>query len=328
MDLANVEPGQLSTWLTEQGWLASDITVKTVEPAGAGNMNITRRVRLSDGSSVIVKQAVPFVAKYPDIPAPIERGDVEADFYRATAETAVTQFQPKLIGHDHDEHMLVIQDLGDAADFTDVYSTATLDRAACDALEQYLDLLHGLPARELHFRNLSMRALNHEHIFALPFGTESPVDLDAITPGLADVRVSMAGNRHVCTAAHALGEIYLGNQTGGTPALLHGDFFPGSWLRSTEPVVRVIDPEFAFFGPREFDLGVFIAHRLFGGESPSASESLLGGRDVDADLARAFAGTEVIRRLLGVAQLPLDRTLDEKRELVDIGNTWLRAWNA
>ena len=52
-----------------------------------------------------------------------------------------------------------------------------------------------------------------------------------------------------------LGALYLQDGT----SLLHGDYFPGSWLQ-TAAGVRVIDPEFCFFGPPEFDVGVLLAH--------------------------------------------------------------------
>lgn len=48
-------------------------------------------------------------------------------------------------------------------------------------------------------------------------------------------------------------------------ALLHGDLHSGSVMvgeRAGEPVVRVIDPEFAFVGPIGFDLGLYLANVL------------------------------------------------------------------
>ena len=42
-------------------------------------------------------------------------------------------------------------------------------------------------------------------------------------------------------------------QNGDT--LLHGDYYPGSWMRVRERLY-IIDPEFSFAGPKEFDLGI------------------------------------------------------------------------
>ena len=41
------------------------------------------------------------------------------------------------------------------------------------------------------------------------------------------------------------------------------------------------------------------------------------GHVLDDSLLQGWAGIEIIRRLLGVAQLPLDRSLEEKRRLLD-----------
>jgi 5-methylthioribose kinase len=46
-------------------------------------------------------------------------------------------------------------------------------------------------------------------------------------------------------------------------ALLHGDLHTGS-IMLTESDTRVIDPEFAFFGPMGFDVGMLIANLLMG----------------------------------------------------------------
>ena len=53
------------------------------------------------------------------------------------------------------------------------------------------------------------------------------------------------------------------------------------------------------------------------------------GRHFDRKLALAFAGIELIRRLLGVAQLPLpaDMTLTMKEEWLKQGKEWLMNWN-
>ena len=39
---------------------------------------------------------------------------------------------------------------------------------------------------------------------------------------------------------------------------------------------------------------------------------------IDEQLMRKIAGIEISRRLIGLAQLPLERTLQEKKELLDI----------
>ena len=132
-----------------------------------------------------------------------------------------------------------------------------------------------------------------------------------------------------------LGEIYLEADVskGGSKVLLHGDYYPGSWLK-TEAGFRVIDPEFCFCGPREFDLGVLAAHWIFcGGKADSSTiDKVIQASVADADganqvarhLVLGFAGAELVRRITGVAQLPLDADLDMRTQWIDCGVDFLK----
>ena len=166
-----------------------------------------------------------------------------------------------------------------------------------------------------------MRALNHEHIFALPLRAQNGLDLDAYTrtPGLAKAAESLKSDAAYCRVVAELGERYL---HGEGNALLHGDFFPGSFLQ-TERGVRVIDPEFCFCGEAEFDVGVFIAHLLLADEPADRAEDAmarygdLAGNPFSRERARQYAGVEIMRRLIGVAQIPtLAANLNRKTALL------------
>ena len=108
---------------------------------------------------------------------------------------------------------------------------------------------------------------------------------------------------------------------GESRALVHGDFFPGSWLTDGARVF-VIDPEFCFLGAREFDFGVMAGHLLLAHQPVEAVARVAAAAEAhgaDRALAAGFAGVEVMRRLIGVAQLPrLRLTLDAKQALLEI----------
>jgi 5-methylthioribose kinase len=80
----------------------------------------------------------------------------------------------------------------------------------------------------------------------------------------------------------------------------------------------VIDPEFCFLGCAEHDSGVMMAHLIIAGTAPAclAAVERAAHDHSDPALVRQFAGVEIMRRLIGVAQLPLLATLDRKRELL------------
>ena len=319
MELVADNLDEISAHVRSLGWIGANESITGLASAGDGNMNRTLRAMVGR-RSIILKQSVPFVAKYPDIPAPEERIEVEAQFYRAIADQVeLSKRIPDILGFDPDNHLLCLQDLGVARDFTDMYSDHTRNDKQGDeqlsALMVWLAALHALPItphRLPHgLDNRSMRELNHAHIFEIPLDPDNGL---ALVPGLDDVAAEYARDDKLQHAARRLGDLDLGRADHESPdVLLHGDFYPGSWLRHPALGACIIDPEFAFLGAPEFDVGVLFGHlTMCGYQQPELTQllrSLLRSYEApagfDLDLAMGFAGIEIIRRLLGVAQLPL-----------------------
>jgi 5-methylthioribose kinase len=61
-------------------------------------------------------------------------------------------------------------------------------------------------------------------------------------------------------------------------ALIHGDLHSGSVMVTADDT-RIIDPEFAFYGPMGFDIGTLIGNLLLAYFSQKGHESALGMRD-------------------------------------------------
>jgi 5-methylthioribose kinase len=314
--------------LRDRHWVAPGARLSEVARAGDGNMNLVLRLRLAGDArrSLILKQARPWVEKYPDIAAPPLRLAVETDFYRL-AETLpdVAAGMPALLAYDPDINVALFEDLGEARDFTALYAGARLHDADRDALLSWLAALHGAepdPATWPRLANREMRALNHAHIFALPLDPEQGPDVDAVCPGLGSLAHSYRSDDALRARLSALGDRYL---TDG-PRLLHGDFYPGSWL-ATDAGPRVIDPEFGFFGDAEFDLGVLKAHLLFAGLDAPDLDAYGDRARVEAALTNAYCGAELLRRLLGVAQLPLSADLEQRRAWLEQGRAQILRWS-
>ncbi len=314
-------PG-LATYLRGSGWLGADEQLVSATKAGAGNMNYTLRVR-APARSFILKQARPWVEKYPQIAAPWERALIEGRFYEVvSAEPRLATMMPKLLGLDPQSHIIALEDLGEAQDFTTLYQGAEMNGALLDELATYLTRLHrGFIGASFKsdFANRAMRALNHLHIFDFPLREDNGLDLDAFTPGLHKAAQALKRNERYVSLVSELGELYLSD--GET--LLHGDFFPGSWLKTARGA-RVIDPEFCFYGPPEFDLGVMVAHLYLAGQKARLIERLLESYrpplPLKPRLIWRFAGVEIMRRLIGVAQLPLNSSLERKAELLRLSS--------
>ena len=319
LDLVPSALAQLTARLHQLNWLPIDVQLTAAATAGDGNMNRTLRVD-TDGSpaTLILKQSVPFVAKYPDIPAPIERASAEAAFYGAIAgHHNVQDRTPTLIGYDSDNYLLAFEDLGAGSDQLGLYQQTTTPAEIAGMTEpliEWLSELHAIPTPELSaLTNLSMRELNHTHIFRLPLAQEPAIEL----AGLAEIASEFAADGQLVARALELGAIYLGEAPfRSDPVLLHGDFYPGGWLTDNQNTIRVIDAEFCFIGPAEFDLGVMQAHLVFAGmswqESKHACSHYRAPQGFDPQLCEGFAGMEIIRRLLGVAQLPLVASTAQK----------------
>jgi 5-methylthioribose kinase len=312
-----------TTYLAGRG-LAQAGEEVAAELAGEGNMNCVIRVRLAD-RSLILKQARPWVEKYPSIAAPVERAASEARFYRfATRDSLVGAMMPSLLDFDEKSSLLVMEDLFAAEPLIDCYhGSRRFNQRQLNELAKYTSALHSLvvPANEREgFRNTAMRRLNHEHIFDIPLRQDGALSnmLERITPGLDSVADDLRQNRKYCDIVRELGDRYLRQEES---SLIHGDLFPGSLLETDSGELRVIDPEFCFCGDPEFDLGVFYAHLLLSEHGEDALswwlQAALKNQKHSDILLFQYAGVEIMRRLLGVAQLPVRLSLEAKRRLLE-----------
>jgi 5-methylthioribose kinase len=306
----DTDPAGLESYLRKRSWLNGSELVVAAEVAGQGNMNYIVRVT-TDVRTFILKQARPWVEKYPEIDAPFDRALVEAKFYSSVGHTGAALFMPSLHWVDEQSRILCLEDLGVLGDFTNVYAGVPIQSEELEHLCCFLSFLH---CSRSDLANREMRALNHFHIFVLPFQPDNDIDLDRFTPGLQAIAENLKNHQLLGRRAGELGKAYFSE--GGF--LLHGDYFPGSWLRGGAGA-KVIDPEFGFGGPREFDLGVMLAHLLIAGmtDARASLNPYAHWKDLDDSLVRGFAGVEILRRLLGVAQLPIRLDLDHKRGLLE-----------
>jgi len=288
--------------------------VSHLEKAGEGNMNVVLRAVFQEGS-LIVKQAKPYVQKYPSIAAPIERGEMEAAFYAETKMIkGVAQWLPEIYAFDKANHILVMEDLGVGSDFTFWYqANQNIDWETVGHLLDFLSFLHQGATEGEPLINGAMRRLNHAHIFDLPFRADCGFELNAMHDGLQNLAAELIyPNRALADFAAHWGQIYLTAKDG---ALLHGDYYPGSWLHTAKGL-KIIDPEFGFTGPAAFDLGVMHAHLKFAGATAlQIDEAFKVYGAYDHKAVEAFSGIETLRRLFGVAQLPLTHDLTSRKAL-------------
>ncbi len=313
------EPAPLVEYLRQQQWIENHEHVLRITKAGEGNMNFVARIQ-TDQRSIIFKQSRPWVEKYPQIEAPVERIESEVAFYQAIQSNDILKAgMPALLGVDLKGRSALFEDLGEVEDYASMYDGELAPANEIQSLIDWLSHLHrtSFPGDlKPKLQNLSMRQLNHAHLFDIPLQKDNGLSLDEITSGLDEVASSLKNDEAYCKAIHQLGVRYLSD--GDT--LLHGDFYPGSWVRTNDGP-RIIDPEFGFFGPAEYDFGVCKAHLIMAEYAQETVGEILAVYQPAAgfsyELANQFAGMEIMRRLIGVAQLPMTRSLALKKDLLE-----------
>ena len=327
--------GEVEGYLAERGLLPEGASVTGVRLAGdVFNMNCTLRVSLEGGAgpkSVIVKQARPFVERYPSIEAPFDRVQSEFEFFSESAKMR-PQVTPTPLGYDPLSRVLIMQDVG-RGDWGILYEKpTTLPSSTAAALGVFLASLHGATSgsrtvldRLAADNNGGMRELTYNYCFHLPL---EGGDLEAVTEGLtAEATILRADTAFKTTVAELGAKYLLQSESGGDweKVLVHGDFFPAAWMLGSEDgaEVYVIDAEFCHFGLGEHDVGFALAHLVMVDNSTAASALYSAYKQkreaVNTTLVIQMCGVEVMRRLIGIAQLPFGEafgTLARKKALL------------
>lgn len=249
--------------LTQQ--LGRDVQKWDVKEVGDGNLNLVFIVRSPQGS-VIVKQALPYVRLVGDSwPLPLYRA-----FYEYHALTRQAQRDPgsvpEILHFDEDQAMIVME----------LLSPHVILRNKLIAGETVAGLgdFCGKHCARIAFRGseLSMKSADKKADVALFAGN---VEIPAITEGLVftDPYFDAEMNNHtpeldpLVATLRANVELkrivqsMLAKFACNTETMLHGDLHSGS-IMSTDTESRVIDPEFAQYGPMGFDIGMLTANFL------------------------------------------------------------------
>ena len=296
----------------ESNIFSSDEQIHNIEVPGEGNMNVVLRVE-TNKKSFILKQSRPYVNKYPNIKNSEKRIIVEDQFYELIIKSEIQKFFPKKIDFIKKDLILLIEDLGQCRDMSYLYSSKNINLDHFNSLIYILESIHKTKVNSFPL-NSSLKELNHEHIFVLPF-QKNDFQLDDIQSGLKKLSTYITNDSNINDVVKRIGDMYL--KVGNT--LLHGDYYPGSWMEKDDNVY-VIDPEFSHLGFKEFDLGVMAAHLTMITESEDYLNKIIKAysENIDKSIFYKVSGIEIIRRIIGLAQLPLDMSLNVKEKLLNI----------
>jgi len=238
-----------------------------VHEVGDGNLNLVFIVRDREGSSLCVKQALPYLrVAGSSWPMTLERAFFEASYYSAVAPY-VGGLIPRIYHYDPELYCTVMECLSphiilrqgliagrrypnaarDVGEYIARASFFTSDFAR--PFEQKMDGI------ALFARNKELLRITVDLVFCDPY--RSSARNHHTSPYLDGVVAELRGDSHLKISAARFGLKFLNEPQ----ALVHGDLHSGS-VMVTEGNTRVIDPEFAFYGPIGFDLGAFLGNLL------------------------------------------------------------------
>jgi 5-methylthioribose kinase len=237
-----------------------------VSEVGDGNLNLVFIVEGPQGS-VCVKQAVPYVrVAGPSWPIPLERAFFEHSYYVAMAPF-VGKSIPKIYHYDPGLFCIVMERLSPHRILRHGLIAGRRYRNPAEAMGEYVarasfftsdfawPFERKLDGIARFAGNKALMRITVDLIFRDPYiaherNRHTSPQLDAT---VADLRC----DGRLKAAVAGFGQKFLTE----TQALIHGDLHSGSVMVADEDT-RVIDPEFAFYGPIGFDLGAYFGNLL------------------------------------------------------------------
>jgi 5-methylthioribose kinase len=234
-----------------------------VREVGDGNLNLVFLVTGPKGG-VAAKQALPYVRLVGESwPLPLSRAYYERLALAEEARFAPARV-PALIHHDDVMALTVMELLTphrtlrgaliDGARYP--LLAAQMAEFVADTLYFTSDLAVPPEVKKAriaaYLGNTAMCRITEDLVFDEPW-FDAPMNFH--TPGLEGVVAQLRADVPLRLAVQAMKARFLA----APEALLHGDLHTGS-IMVTADDTRIIDPEFAFYGPMGFDPGMFLAN--------------------------------------------------------------------
>ncbi|RKN85388.1 S-methyl-5-thioribose kinase [Paenibacillus ginsengarvi] len=237
-----------------------------VREIGDGNLNHVFHISDSEsGRSLIVKQALPYAKMIGEsVPLSLDRVRIEKEALSVQRELC-PDLTPKLYGYEPDLALMAMEDLSDHT----LVRLGLMERGRfplfAGQIGAYLaqmsfftsDLFMEQQEKKRlmkAFMNPELCNITEDIIFYAPY-TKSR--MNRFEPRIRDAVESIWADAELHLEAMLLREKFLTN----AQALLHGDLHTDNIFIKPDSA-KVIDPEFAYYGPIGFDIGTLIANLL------------------------------------------------------------------
>ncbi len=237
------------------------------EEIGDGNINYVFRIRsLQDGHSVVVKQADRLLRSSGRL-LDQNRSRIEAAILKLEGELA-PGFVPEVYHYDEVMAATAMEDVSAfgnlrrelAANRVYPHLSENLPVFMVDTLLPTTDLILDAEEKKRRvqfFTNPELCKISEDLVLTEPYYNYK--DRNIITPGNESfVKQKLYRDEALHAEAAALRLNFMNN----AQALLHGDLHTGS-VFANETGIRVLDPEFAFYGPMGYDIGNVVGNLYF-----------------------------------------------------------------
>ncbi len=329
------------------------------EEIGDGNLNFVFRVSDSTHSerSLVLKQAPPYIKILgPDYPLSSERLTYELRSLQVYNQFA-SETVPTLYYFDSEAAVIAMEDLKGYKLLREDLIAGNVSQTIPVLIGRFMGIVHSqtytdnldkviINKYQKDFANTVMQAITADYVFTFPFTDH---ETNYHTEGLETVVDRLRTDQQFLEQVDELKSVFLRVQRG----LTHGDLHTGSIMVKGNSA-KVIDSEFAFYGPVGFDIGLFWANYLLSYYSHTDNTKVqseiitaiiqtwktytdefkmdlsLKSRILQVIFRESvgFAGLEMLRRIIGAAHVKdievisdLQRKLHVETAILDFGKT-------
>ncbi|ABV34234.1 MULTISPECIES: S-methyl-5-thioribose kinase [Pseudothermotoga] len=260
-----------------------------------GNVNLIFRIcNIENGNSVILKQALPYAWRYPDFKMPVDRQRIEYETLSIESQYA-PDYVPKIYFYDNKSHVLVIEDLKELK----VMREALIDGEIFPKVAEHIGIfmaktlfytsdlyLSSGKKKEMviNFSNPVLCKVQEDLVFTQPY-IDHPNN--KWSKPLDEIVKKIHQDDKIRGEIFYFKELYMTK----SQALIHNDLHTGS-IMLNEKTTKVIDPEFAFYGPMAHDIGTYFANLAIAYAAQEAHRVEPGTRNVYREwIAESFEET-------------------------------------
>ncbi len=256
----------------------SNLRVKEV---GDGNLNLVFFIE-NNYNAICLKQPLPYLRVLKDWPLTLKRSYYEYEYFNTHKKYVKNHF-PKIYDYDGILRSITMEKLSPHIIMRHGLIKGIKYNSFAESISTYLaktlfytsDLYLNAESKKnfisKFISNTELCKITEDLIFTDPYAVNK--NNRWTKPYLNKMKKKIEQDEKLKIAISRLKLKFMKN----TDALLHGDLHTGS-IMVTKKDTKVIDPEFAFYGPMGFDVGALIANLLMSYFSQTGHERKVGER--------------------------------------------------